>query len=160
MNSSESIKQSIDMADVVCMSYLSDLTDTELMMRPHPECNHVNWQIGHLIESEHSMIEQIRPGSMPVLPVGFAEKYSRETVRNDDPKAFATKEELMNTYKAQRAGTLAALAKTSESELDAATGVSYAPTVGAMFSLQGSHWLMHCGQWVVIRRILGKAIVM
>ena len=25
-----------------------------------------------------------------------------------------------------------------------------------MFSLFGSHWLMHCGQWAVVRRELGR----
>ncbi len=159
MNSQESIKQSINMADMVCMSYLADMSDSELMERPHSKCNHLNWQVGHLIASEHSMIEQIRPGTMPALPSGFADKYKKETGGIDDPSAFCTKEELMSTYQAQRAGTLAVLAKTSESEMDAPTGVDYAPTVGAMFVLQGSHWLMHCGQWVIVRRSLGKPIV-
>ena len=96
---------------------------------------------------------------MPALPSGFAEKYTKETASIDDPSAFASKDELMSTYKAQRAGTLAVLAKTSEQEMEAKTGVDYAPTVGAMFVLQGSHWLMHCGQWVIVRRSLGKPIV-
>ena len=159
MNSQESIKQSIDMADMVCMSYLADMSESELMIRPHAQCNHLNWQVGHLIASEHGMIEQIRPGTMPALPSGFAGKYTKETASIDDPSAFASKDELMSTYKAQRAGTLAVLAKTSEQEMEAKTGVDYAPTVGAVFVLQGSHWLMHCGQWVIVRRSLGKPIV-
>jgi hypothetical protein len=28
--------------------------------------------------------------------------------------------------------------------------------VGALFSVEGSHWLMHAGQWAVIRRQLGR----
>ena len=147
------------MADMVCMSYLADMSESELMIRPHAECNHLNWQLGHLIESEHGMIEKIRPGTMPALPNGFADKYTKETAGIDNQSAFSSKEELMSTYKAQRAGTLAVLAKTSEQEMDAPTGVDFAPTVGAMFVLQGSHWLMHCGQWVIVRRSLGKPIV-
>ena len=33
----------------------------------------------------------------------------------------------------------------------------YAPTTGHVFELLGSHWMMHCGQWVIVRRQLGKA---
>ena len=33
---------------------------------------------------------------------------------------------------------------------------SRAPSVGAAFSMQGGHWLMHAGQWAVVRRQLGR----
>ncbi len=67
-----------------------------------------------------------------------------------------TKDQLLAVFKEQRAATLAALAKQSDSDLDKSTGVDYAPTVGSMFSMQGSHWLMHGGQWVIVRRKVGK----
>ena len=159
MDSKEAIKIAIDTGDMVCMAYVSDLSDDELMLRPHPECNHLNWQLGHLIASEHGMIESVVPGSMPALPAGFAEKYSRETAKENDPSKFASKAVLMETYKAQRAATLAALATMTDEKLAKATGVDYAPTVASMFSMQGGHWLMHCGQWVVVRRSLGKPVV-
>jgi hypothetical protein len=159
MNSREAIKMSVDMADFVSMSYLNDLSDAELLHRPHPQCNHLNWQIGHLVVTEHDMLSGIVANGMPALPEGFAAKYSKETGVSDDPALFSSKEELMSTYKAQRAALLSALDGMSDSQLDAATGVDYAPTVGAILALQGSHWLMHCGQWVVVRRMLGKPIV-
>ena len=156
MTPQEAIKMSIEMAEFVCGGYLADLTDAELMKRPAPGCNHINWQLGHLIASEHQMTEKIAPGSMPPLPAGFAEKYAPGTSTSDDPAQFAKKDELLAIAKAQRAGTLAALAKTSTADLDKPTGVEYAKTVGAMFALQGSHWLMHAGQWVVVRRQSGR----
>lgn len=156
MNARDAIKLAIDTGEFVSLAYLEDLSDAELLRRPHPGCNHINWQVGHLIASENKLIEKVAPGSMPALPEGFAEQYSQETASSDDAKNFTTKAELMRTFKAQRAGTLAALAKQAESELDRPTGVDYAPTVGAMFSLQGTHWLMHAGQWAVLRRQLGR----
>jgi hypothetical protein len=160
MNALDAIKLSIDTGDMVSMMYLNDLTDQELMRRPCPGCNHTNWQIGHLIASEHHMGNIINPGSMPALPAGFEAKYSKETATIDDPAKFCTKAELLAVYKQQRDATLAALSKASEAEFDRATGVDYAPTVGSMFSLFGSHWLMHCGQWVVVRRQLGRKPLM
>ena len=70
-----------------------------------------------------------------------------------------SKEELMAAYQAQRAATLAALDKQTADDFDKPSGVDYAPTVGAMFAMQGAHWLMHCGQWVIIRRLNGKPVV-
>ena len=155
MNSQDAIKIGIDCGNIISLGYLGDLTDQDLLHRPCAGCNHINWQLGHLIVSEHSLINQVKPGAMPALPEGFAAKYTSETSGNDDPKALATKEELLKVQAEQRAATLAALAKVSDADLDQPTGVDYAPTVGAMFSLQGSHWLMHAGQWAVIRRQLG-----
>jgi hypothetical protein len=159
MNAIGAIRGSLEMADMVGMAYLGDLSDAEFMQRPHPQCNHINWQVGHLISSEHSMLEAIAPGAMPALPAGFAEKYTKDTATSDDPSQFASKDELMQAYKAQRAATLAVLEATPESDLDAETGIHYAPTKGALLGMQGAHWLMHCGQWVIVRRNNGKPVV-
>ena len=75
---------------------------------------------------------------------------------SDLPSDFHSKAELMSAFEKTRAGTLAALEKTSDSDFDKPTGVEYAPTVGAMYELQGSHWLMHVGQWAVVRRMCGR----
>ncbi len=156
MNAHKAIEDLLGTSEMVCMGYVQDLTDADLMRRPHPQCNHLNWQLGHLIAAEHQMVETVSPGSMPALPAGFAERYAKETHTIDDKNQFSNKEELLKAYRDQRAATKAVLAKTSEADLDKETGIDYAPTVGAMFSLQGSHWLMHAGQWVIVRRELGK----
>lgn len=159
MNTSQAIKGSINMGNLVCSGYVQDLTDEELMLRPHPGINHIKWQLGHLISSEHGMVNGVVPGSMPSLPEGFSEKYSKETAGSDDAAAFDSKEELLRLWNEQRAGTLAALEGLSEEDFDKPSPESmqaYAPTVGDAFNMQGSHWLMHAGQWVVVRRQLGK----
>jgi hypothetical protein len=159
MDARDAIKLGINMGDMVSMAYLQDLTDEQMMQRPHPECNHLKWQIGHLIASEHSIVEGVAPGVMPALPEGFAERYSKETAKSDDASAFDSKDELLRVYQQQRAGTMAALAKLSDADLDKPAPEamrSYAPNVAAAFSMQGSHWLMHAGQWAVLRRQLGK----
>ena len=157
MNARQALQLSIDMGKMVCMGYLGDLTDAEMMKRPSAGCNHITWQVGHLITSEHDMIEKVAPGSMPKLPAGFAEKYTKEKATSDNPADFHKKSELLATFESVRAGTLAALAKFSDADLDKPTGVEYAHNVGAMFELQGSHWLMHAGQWAVVRRQCGRA---
>ncbi len=79
--------------------------------------------------------------------------------KSDEASAFDSKEELLRLYQAQRAGTLAALEKLSDGDLDKPAPEAmkdYAPNVAAAFSMQGSHWIMHAGQWAVLRRQLGK----
>jgi hypothetical protein len=159
MKTNEAIKASIDMGKMIASSYLDDLTDEEMMHRPHPDCNHIKWQVGHLIQSEHEMINGCIPGAMPELPGGFAEKYTRETAGNDDPGFFHSKPELMKVFEQQRAATLSALEKLSEKDLSNPAPEamqSYAPNWAAAFAMQDAHWVMHAGQWAVIRRQLGR----
>ncbi len=159
MDSREAIQLSIDTGNMVTLAYLSDLTDEQMLRRPHADCNHIKWQVGHLIASEHQMIDSVAPGSMPALPDGFIARYGSDTAKSDDPTAFDSKDDLLRVYGEQRAATLAALAKASDDDLDRPAPEhmrSYAPTVAAAFSLQGGHWLMHAGQWAVLRRQLGK----
>ena len=159
MDSRQAIKLGIDSGNMITMAYLDDLTDEQMMHRPHAECNHIKWQLGHLISSENQMIEGVAPGSMPALPDGFADKYTKETAKSDDASAFDSKEEFMRVYQEQRTATVAALEALSEEDLDKASPEemqAFAPTVASAFNLIGGHLLMHAGQWAVIRRQLGK----
>jgi len=157
MNAVDALKIVISSSEHVCLGYLNDLTDAEMMLRPHPGCNHINWQIGHLVLSEHEMLEAILPGSMPALPAGFAMKYRKEAAGSDDPSAFLTRDKLLQAYREQRTAALALLDQQTSETLDRPSGLEYAPNVGAVFSMLGLHWMMHSGQWVVVRRQTGRA---
>ncbi len=156
MNARDAIKLGIDMSQFIALGYVEDLNDRELLHRPCPGANHINWQLGHLIVSEREMTEKVAPKSMPALPAGFAERYTKDTAGSDDPKQFCTKDELLRVFREQRAGTLAALERQTDASFDGPSGLEYAPTLGALYSMHGSHWLMHAGQWAVIRRQLGR----
>lgn len=162
MNSREAIKNTIDTADMVCGAYLGDLTDEEMMQRPHSGCNHINWQVGHLIASDNQITNGCVPGTVAELPEGFADKYTKETTGNNEAAAFCNKEELMALLKSQREAIFAKLSELTDEDLDKPAPEdmrSYAPTVGAAFNLVGGHWLMHAGQWAVLRRELGREVV-
>ena len=159
MNSRQAIKMAIDAGDMIGLTYLEDLTDAEMFKRPCAGCNHINWQVGHLIAAENGMMSKIAPGSIPALPAGFAEKYAKETATSDEQSKFCKKDELMRLHKQQRAATLAVLEKTTDEQLDGPSGFDFMPTVGGILSMQGSHWLMHAGQWAVVRRQLGRKVI-
>ena len=147
------------MPTFVVQTYIADLTDEELLLRPHENANHIAWQLGHLITWEHQLNNMVCPDSMPALPEGFAEKHSKETATNDDPAAFYSKQEYIQAMETQRAGTLALLDRLSDDELEQPAPEAIqkiGATVGAVIAGQSAHWMMHAGQWVIVRRQLGK----
>ena len=156
MNSVEAIREAIRQAEFIALGYLSDLKDEEMFHRPAAGANHITWQLGHLITSEHKFMEHIRPGSMPPLPEGFADRYAKAQAACDDPAAFDSRADLLRIERGQRAGTLALLESLSDADLEQSTGIDYAPTVGALLVMQSVHWVMHAGQWAVVRRQLGR----
>jgi len=161
MTPKDVIKNTIEMSHQVLTSYLSDMTDEDLLVRSTPEANHAAWQLGHLIASENQMAGQAG-FLMPNLPDGFLESYTPEACSSDDPAKFHKKEQYLAWMSRQRAATLSALESIAETELDKPSPESmrsYAPTVGAMFNLIGLHEMMHAAQFVPIRRKLGKPIV-
>lgn len=159
MSIATQIKHELNLPTFVVQGYLADLSEEDLMRRPVPNANHIAWQLGHLIEAEHNLNNMVCPNSMPSLPEGFSEKHSKEAATNDDPSAFCTKEEYLKLMKEQRAGTLALLDRLSDEELEKPAPEKiqqFGPTVGAVIAGQSAHWMMHAGQWVIVRRQLGK----
>lgn len=156
MSTIAAIREAIEHGRVICSAYLADLTDSDLMHRPCPGANHINWQLGHLIASEHWMLDKVRAGAMPALPDGFADRYARERAASDRPGDFDSKADLLTAYETQRTGTLQLLERMTEADFARPTGVDYAPTVQSLFLMQSVHWLMHAGQWAVVRRQLGR----
>ncbi len=159
MDAREAIKLNLNLAEFIALGYLEDLSEDELFHRPADGANHIIWQVGHLVTEEHEALEKLFPGTMPALPLGLVERYHKAQAAVDDRSAFDSIDVLMAAYRNVRAKTLELLAGQSDRDLDRITPESmrsYAPTVGAAFSMLGTHWVMHAGQWAVIRRQCGR----
>ena len=159
MSIAEHIRASFKLPDMIVRAYLEDLTDEELLVRPASTMNHIAWQLGHLIHSENFHINSVCPESMPILPAGFSSAHSKETSASDDPSMFLAKSEYVRLMEEQRTGSLAALSRLSDEELamPSPDDIRYfGPTVGAIFAGEPVHWMMHAGQWSVVRRSLGR----
>ena len=113
MTPNDALKLTIDMADEILTTYLSDMDDADLMVRSVPGANHIAWQLGHLVSSEQSMLTGAG-FSMPDLPDGFAESYTKETSTSDDATKFHKKDEYLKLMAEQRTATLAALARVAQ----------------------------------------------
>lgn len=162
MNGKDAIKMQMDMGLTVLKTYVSDLDDANLMLRPGRGCNHLAWQIGHLIASEASLCQSVCPNVASVLPEGFAERHAKDKAGLDDPTQFQSKQQYLDLFDKQRAATLDALAKLTDGDLDKPSPEQWQkmfPTVGAVLGLIAAHPLMHAGQFVLVRRQLGKPVL-
>lgn len=160
MDVRDALTTNLKTAAMVCGTYLDDLTDQEAMQRPHPQCNHINWQVGHIIDSENKMASACG-GDLPSLPAGFSEKYSKEASAGDDASKFVPLSELKKIAADQHDAILKIVAGMSDEDFDKPGPESfknYAPNLGALVSMMGTHWTMHAGQFVVVRRQLGREI--
>ena len=163
MNAQDALRASADLSRMVLKSYISDLDDAELMRRPAPGCNHLAWQLGHLISSECDLLEMVKPGASAELPAGFKEAYSKEQVGEDDATKFHTKQEYLDLIDKVYEATLAAINSASEEDLDQESPEhfrNFAPTHGHVYALIATHPMMHAGQFVPVRRALDKPVLM
>jgi uncharacterized damage-inducible protein DinB len=161
MTAKDTIRGTIELAHSITQAYLSDLSDADLLVRPAAGANHVAWQLGHLIGSEHHMMSSIGV-TMPEVPAGFIEAHDKEAAKSDDPQRFSGKDEYLALMRKMHDATLEALQATPDADLDKPGPEAmrdYAPTVGAVFNMIGAHELMHVGQFAAVRRKLGKPVL-
>ena len=163
MNAKDAIRSSANISTMVLKTYISDLDDADLMSRPGEGCNHLAWQLGHLISSEVYLLNSVAPGQGIALPDGFAEAHAKDQSNNDNPDDFQSKAEYVELFDKVREASLSALDVFADSDLDNPAPEdfrSFCPTMGDMFTLIATHPMMHAGQFVVIRRRAGKPILM
>jgi DinB family protein len=162
MNSKDTLRDTLNLSHFILKSYVGDFTDADLMRRAGKGCNHVAYQLGHLIASECDLLNGIRPGSAPELPAGFAQQHKKENAGSDDPAKFLTKQQYLELTEKVHAATLALLESYPEADFEKPAPESFRkmfPTMGSIFILIATHPMMHAGQFVPIRRALGKPIV-
>jgi hypothetical protein len=160
MTANDTIRIAMDLTDRIIETYLGDLSDADILLRAVPGMNHIAWQLGHLISSERRLLDMVKPGSSPALPEGFDAVHERESAAADATTGFRSKSEYLEMYKAQRAASRQVLDSLTAEDFDRkdATFPSFVPTVGSVMNLVASHPMMHCGQFVAVRRKLGKPV--
>lgn len=159
MNTTDCIRYSLGMANMICTSYLGDLSDEDLMVRAVEGCNHIKWQLGHLLNSQNRMINAVTPGKLPELPAGFGDKFTKETAASDNAADFPSKDELMTLYGKQHDALAAAVDELTEEVMNQPAPerlAQIAKTAAEVYAFQPTHWVMHAGQWAILRRKLGR----
>ena len=164
MNGREAIRLALTSTKQILDMYVGDLTDADLYVRPVPQANHIAWQLGHMIVGDSFLVKSEFPDAkFPELPAGFNDHYGNEGSKKDGPEGFLTKAEYLKLFGQVRAASIAALEGLTDADLDRkCTGktASFCPTVADLFQMVANHTLMHAGQFTVLRRALGKPVLM
>ena len=158
MDVKNAVATTLNQSDFIVDAYLADITPKELLARPCGGANHIAWQLGHLIASEHYFAEKIAPGRLTALPAGFAERHKKNTAASDNPADFLTKEEYIALRKQVRSQLLQVLDGLTPADFEKSVpGVPpFLKNVGELLLFLGPHWTMHAGQWAIIRRSIGR----
>ncbi len=162
MDTKDVIRRSFGRSQMVTTTLLGDLSDADIMQRPVENANHIAWQLAHLIGALHYFGETLKPGSMPALPEGLAQQYSKETAGSDDPAAFLSKDQYTGLLDQQREAMLQVVDELDESAFLADSPdelKSFAPQIIDLIGLAAEHEMMHSGQISMLRRKLGKPVV-
>ncbi len=161
MKAQDAIRTALTSTQHMLGMFVQDLSDTDLLVRPVPQANHIAWQLGHLIVSEIGIAQGYLPNmNYPELPSGFTEQHKQEAHVKDS--GFATKAEYLNLFNKVRQATIDAVGKLSDADLDKPTTgrmAAMVPNVGALLLLNANHVMMHAGQFSVVRRKLGKPVL-
>ncbi len=158
MTPKDVFRQVLDSGDMLLRAYVGDMSDADLLVRSVPGSNHTAWQLGHMVAGTSRMLTALGHPAIE-LPEGFTAAHSPETSASDDPARFAKKAEYLALLDKAKSAILAAIEATPDAKLDAPGPEAmreFAPTVGAVLTMLGGHWLMHSGQLVPIRRKLGR----
>jgi hypothetical protein len=162
MNTNDLIADAISGDARVLGWHLNDLTDQDMLTRPVPSANHPAWQLGHLIVAETNAVNLVKPGAMPELPAGFADRFKKDTARSDNAADFVNKAELLQLFEKTRRATVAWVKTLSPRDYATPTPDKirgWAPTVGILPIALAGHVAMHVGQIQVLRRKLGKPVL-
>ena len=160
MGPKDVIKQALDTSDFILKSYVNDLADADLRLKPIDGMHPIAIQLGHLIQVEQMLVDMVKAGASPKLPEGFKEAHDLKNNEQTDA-GFLAKDKYLELFAVQRAATLAVLDELSDSDLgDTRNGTlpPWASTVGAALLMAGMHSLNHSGQFVAVRRLLKKPI--
>src|SRR5688500_15995280 len=141
---------------------LADFSDADMLVRPTPNANHAAWQVGHAMASEVSLVNMAKAGVMPEPSERFVGKFTKETAKLDDLKAFPTKGELLEQYAVVRKGSVNWIRSLTEEDCNRPMPEklhAFARTWGELAIMIPVHLAMHVGQIQVIRRKLGKPVL-
>jgi hypothetical protein len=158
MNAKDVMRQVAETGHMLAQAYTADLAEADLVVRSVPGSNHIAWQLGHIIGGTAKMLGELGHKG-PELPGGFAEAHGKDAAGSDDRSRFLKKAEYLAFLEQSKAAIFAAIDATPEADFDKPGPEAmreYAPTVGAALLILGQHWMMHVGQFVPIRRKLGK----
>jgi len=137
-------------------SQTAGLSQADTLIQPQPSGNCMNWVLGHILESQVTMLT-VLCGTSPIDPAGL-EIYKRESepITSDQPGVFPL-ERLQEQINAVHAALVACLAGMSNAEFSREIQQGERKfTVGWRFLFLHFHYTYHLGQLELLRQLAGR----
>jgi uncharacterized damage-inducible protein DinB len=125
---------------------LEGLSESNVLTRPSPHANHINWLLGHLLHCRYMLAGMI--GAQVHNP--FEEMYWNSIEDKSYPKLI----EIISRWPEATEKLLSRLSEMTDAELEARTATEK-PTLEEMVSFFAYHEAYHLGQIGIVRKIIG-----
>jgi len=161
MSTADLLSKNILQTKGMIESALADFSDADMMFRPAKTANHAIWQLGHLANSVRNIVTTCDPSI--AFPFEDDVRFGKSKAPLDDAAFFPTRAELLGRWNQSMDIAAAWVAKLGDADFAKPSPERmqrFAPTVGNVAILLGSHPYMHLGQFQVTRRALGKPHLM
>lgn len=162
MDAHSLLKSAFATSHYILTVYLKDLEEKDIMISPVEGMNPIAWQLGHLIINEHRAIEGVRPGSAPDLPDGFEQNHSTAALDRPGEAGYLSIKEYLKLFEQLRGATMKLIESLTAEDLDAPAPEHmrhYARTAGDALLVQAIHETQHAGQFVAVRKLRNKPVV-
>jgi hypothetical protein len=178
MNSVQLLEELLATARIVTERYLEDLSFEEICLTPGIGANPIAWQLGHLILSEVEMIEQLSKDNPFPFPLAFQQLHRKPGLDHsgglipsdrgmwqpwiDEVQGLFSKETYVSLLQISRSKSIEVLRKLTLEELTKPAPepmAKYTKTWASVFVMIGLHETQHAGQIAVLRRSLGRRVV-
>ncbi len=138
---------------------ISDLSDAEYFRPPIPGANHTGWIIGHIACSEDSLVNGAT-GAAKRIPEATHALFEGGSPCVADASKYPSRKHIDELLRTTRAHTTEALKAFDAAKWDKPSPEGWSkdmfPTLGAIWSLIGTHPFWHIGQITVCRCAMSK----
>jgi len=137
----------------------ADLSDDEYFKVPMDGTNHVAWCLGHMAVSEDRMAAAAT-GTEPRTSEAIQDLFKGGSTCHADASKYPSRAEIDAMFRDRRTNTVEKLQAFDESKWSdpapEAMKSDLFPTLGAIWTLMGTHPFWHVGHVTVCRAALGK----
>ncbi len=143
-------------------TYLDDLATEDWFWMPSEGVTHIAWQVAHLAFAQYALVMRRIRGERPedeqVISADFIERFGRGSTPAAGAENNPTIEEILRTFDRVHAQAVEELSQYSDEQLDVPSEPAhpaFTTHLGAV-GFASQHELLHAGQIVLLRRLMGK----
>lgn len=143
-------------------SFLEGLQPEQWFWQPVEGMNHIGWHVGHLAFAQYFLcLKRVRDRieeDESLITTAFLKKYKQGSQPRSESTENFSPEQLRHVFDEVHRTALAELAGRTDEELDVPTQPPHPVFDTKLGAIEwcSQHELMHCGQIVLLRRMMGR----